>query len=85
MTSNSFETFKKTDLEVALDDYLEENSARFSSNPDVSGYFNSRSKALGSPVKKEIPAKEEVVTALKVAKRRVTKAAEDIANALTQE
>jgi hypothetical protein len=35
--STSFESFKKTDLEVALDDYLEENSARFSSNPDVSG------------------------------------------------
>jgi hypothetical protein len=81
----NFETFKKTDLEVALDDYLEENSSRFSSNPDVSGYFNSRSKAMGSPVKKEAPAKDEAASALKVVKRRVTKAAEDISNAISHD
>ncbi|KAH7326291.1 hypothetical protein B0I35DRAFT_474952 [Stachybotrys elegans] len=78
----NYESFKKTELEVALDEYLAENSARFSGNPDLSGYFNSRSRALGSPVKREPrePAvKEEAERAIKVAKRRVTKVAEEIA------
>jgi hypothetical protein len=40
---------------------------------------------MGSPVKKEVPAKDEAATALKVTTRRVTKAAEEISNALTHE
>ncbi|CAM1501090.1 Fc.00g102520.m01.CDS01 [Cosmosporella sp. VM-42] len=62
-----YEGLKKTDLESALDEYLAENASRFASNPELTGYFNSRSKALGSPVKRESRSDE-----LKVARRRQT-------------
>ncbi|KAJ3483802.1 hypothetical protein NLG97_g7216 [Lecanicillium saksenae] len=75
-----YKDLKKSDLETALDDFIAQHSARFSSNPDLAGYFTSRSKALSSPVKKEKETvKEEVEKSLKVAKRRVTKAADEIA------
>ncbi|KAH0498928.1 hypothetical protein TgHK011_006154 [Trichoderma gracile] len=89
----NYDGLKKTELESALDDFIAGNSSRFSSRSDLSGYFNSRTKAMGSPVKreskepkeakepkesKEQPLKEELEKTLKTAKRRVTKAAEDI-------
>ncbi|RFU79159.1 cupin -type [Trichoderma arundinaceum] len=76
----NYDGLKKTDLESALDDFIAGNSNRFSSRSDLSGYFNSRSKALGSPVKRESrePVKEELKEGLKSAKRRVTKAAEEL-------
>ncbi|KAF4999091.1 hypothetical protein FGRMN_2706 [Fusarium graminum] len=66
--------YKKDDLGMALDNYLTENSSRFLANPDLAGYFNSRSKAQGSPVKREV-VREEV---LKVVRRRPSKAVEDV-------
>ena len=73
---SSYETLKKSDLEAALDEYVAEHSSRFANRSDLSGYFNARSKALGSPTKKDV--KEEADKTLKVVKRRATKAAEDI-------
>jgi hypothetical protein len=66
--------YKKDDLGMALDNYLTENSSRFLANPDLAGYFNSRSKAQGSPVKREM-VREEV---LKVVRRRPSKAVEEV-------
>ncbi|KAG5953353.1 hypothetical protein E4U53_005897 [Claviceps sorghi] len=76
---NSYESLKKSDLEVALDDFIAENSSRLADRPDLASYFNSRSKALGSPVKKERESvKDDAERPLKVAKRRVAKAIEDM-------
>jgi len=66
----SYDGLKKGDLEVSLDEYLSENATQFSTDPKVAPYYNSRAKAIGSPVKKEAPE-------LKVAKRRATKAPQD--------
>ncbi|KAL1835278.1 hypothetical protein VTK73DRAFT_5842 [Phialemonium thermophilum] len=67
-----YENLKKSELEAQLDDYLSENSARFSSDSKLSGYYTSRARMAGSPVKKEAPE-------LKVSKRRQTKAPEELA------
>ncbi|KAH6610779.1 hypothetical protein Trco_000799 [Trichoderma cornu-damae] len=76
----NYDGLKKTELESALDDFIAGNSSRFSSRPDLSGYFNSRSKALGSPVKRESkePIKEELEKGLKSVKRRAAKASEEL-------
>ncbi|KAM4066095.1 hypothetical protein HRG_000247 [Hirsutella rhossiliensis] len=63
----NYEGFKKGELEVALDEFIAQHSARLASRSDLTGYFNSRSKALGSPVKKE---REEPERALRIVKRR---------------
>lgn len=77
--SISYESLKKSDLETALDEFIAQHASRLSSRSDLAGYFTSRAKALGSPVKKEKETvKEEVEKSLKVAKRRVTKAAEEV-------
>lgn len=62
---------RKSDLEGQLDDFLAEHAGRFSTDSKLSGYYNSRARMAGSPVKKEAPE-------LKVSKRRATKAAEEI-------
>jgi hypothetical protein len=80
----NYDGFKKSELEAALDEFLAERSSQFSSRSDLSGYFNSRSKALGSPVKREQP-KEEIEKTLKVAKRRATKVVEDLAAAESED
>jgi hypothetical protein len=69
---------KKVELEAALDDFLAENTERLSGRSELQGYYNSRSKALGSPVKRET-VKDEADKALKVVKKRASKATEDIA------
>ncbi|RSL60031.1 hypothetical protein CEP54_006959 [Fusarium duplospermum] len=68
---------KKDDLGIALDTYLSENSSRYLADPELAGYFNSRSKALGSPVKREV-MRDEVDKPLKVSRRRTTKLSEEI-------
>lgn len=68
--ARSYESLKKTDLELSLDEYLAENSTQFSGDSKLAGYYQSRARTVGSPVKKEAPE-------LKVAKRRQTKSAED--------
>jgi hypothetical protein len=70
---SGFDGFKKDDLGVALDSYLTENSSRFLANPDLAGYFNSRSKAQGSPVKKEVIRED----GFKVVRRRLSKPVEE--------
>lgn len=72
----NYESLKKSDLEAALDEFIAEHSARLQNRSDLTGYFNSRSKALGSPVKKE-SVKEEAEKALKVTKRKASKATDD--------
>jgi hypothetical protein len=64
---------KKSDLEVALDDFLAENSNQFGKNPATLPYYQARARAIGSPVKKEAPPPAE---APKTTKRRAAKAAE---------
>ncbi|KAG6039829.1 hypothetical protein E4U41_002032 [Claviceps citrina] len=77
----NYENLKKGELEVALDEHITEHSSRFADHPDLTSYFNSRSKALGSPVKREREAiKDDVAKPLKVAKRRVTRAVEELAS-----
>ncbi|KAH7266494.1 hypothetical protein FSOLCH5_012599 [Fusarium solani] len=68
---------KKDDLGIALDTYLSENSSRYLADPELAGYFNSRSKALGSPVKREV-MRYEADKPLKVSRRRTTKLSEEI-------
>lgn len=70
----SIDGYKKDDLGVALDNYLAENSTRFLANPELAGYFNSRSKAQGSPIKREVNRED----ALKVVRRRPSKAVEEV-------
>lgn len=67
---NSYYGMKKSELEVALDDYLTDGASQFASDPKLQGYYN-RSRTAGSPVKREAPE-------LKSARRRVTRAAEEI-------
>ena len=74
MRAHSFETLKKVDLEAALDSDLTQNAASFSSDPKLSGYFQSQAKARGSPVKRESTDDSK---ALRVPKRRTTRAPED--------
>ncbi|KAH7148803.1 hypothetical protein EDB81DRAFT_475535 [Dactylonectria macrodidyma] len=72
-----FENYKKNELEAALDSYLAEHHTRFHAHPELTGYFNSRSKAMGSPVKRET-RKDDEDKALKIVRRRPTKLSEEI-------
>ncbi|EFY86220.1 hypothetical protein J3459_003829 [Metarhizium acridum] len=75
----NYESLKKSELEVALDEFIAENSSRLANRSDLAPYFTSRSKALGSPVKKEKDSsKDESEKPLKIAKRRATKALEEL-------
>lgn len=77
--ANSYDGLKKVELEAALDDYLAEHTERLSGRSDLQGYYNSRSKALGSPVKRERETvKDETDKAVKVVKKRASKVAEDV-------
>ncbi|KAL9028101.1 MAG: hypothetical protein Q9196_003484, partial [Gyalolechia fulgens] len=44
-----FDNLLKTDLEIAVDDYLRTNQSRLQNDPQVSGFY----KRIGSPVKRE--------------------------------
>ncbi|KAF6831033.1 hypothetical protein CPLU01_06969 [Colletotrichum plurivorum] len=69
-----YENQRKVDLEVTLDEYLAENATRFSTEPKLVPYYNSRAKAAGSPVKKEAPVTELI----KSTRRRTTRALEEL-------
>ncbi|KAF9882184.1 hypothetical protein CkaCkLH20_00220 [Colletotrichum karsti] len=69
-----YESQKKADLEVTLDEYLAENATKFSREPKLVPYYNSRAKAAGSPVKREAPLTDLV----KSTRRRTTRAIEEI-------
>lgn len=66
-----------------MDDYLAANTTRLSGKSDLQGYYNSRSRALGSPLKKEAPSiiKDEAEKGLRSVKKRVSKASDDITSA----
>ncbi|KAI0179296.1 hypothetical protein GGR52DRAFT_299306 [Hypoxylon sp. FL1284] len=72
----NYETLKKSELELALDEYLAENSSTFSSDPKLANYYSSRARTAGSPVKRD--AVDGPADRLKVARRRATKAAEEV-------
>jgi hypothetical protein len=75
-SSYSYEPFKKTELELALDEHLAENTTQFQSDPKLQGYYSSRARAIGSPVKKDFT--ERAVDTIRLAKRKATKALEDL-------
>lgn len=62
---------KKVELELALDEYLAENSTQFMADPKFAPYFSSRNRAAGSPIKRDLDDKP------RVSKRRMTKALEE--------
>ncbi len=73
---------KKTDIETELDNYLRNNPS-LSTDTRVAPFYKRRSDANPSPVKKETAsALSDGEKVIKSAKRRVTKAAEDISNAV---
>ncbi|KAK6839786.1 hypothetical protein PG990_011395 [Apiospora arundinis] len=67
----NFESFKKAELELALDEYLAENTTQFVADPKFAPYYSSRNRAAGSPIKRDTDDK------LRVSKRRLTKAIEE--------
>ncbi|KAI0443723.1 hypothetical protein F4803DRAFT_297265 [Xylaria telfairii] len=71
----NYDAFKKVELEVALDEFLAENAATFQSDPKLANYYASRARTIGSPIKKDVDAPVEK---LKVPRRRVTKAIEEV-------
>ncbi|ROV92401.1 hypothetical protein VMCG_09103 [Cytospora schulzeri] len=62
---------KKSDLEVALDEFLAEKQNQFSDNPAAQPYYQARARAIGSPAKKD-PS----VDAPKPSRRRTAKQAD---------
>lgn len=89
----NFESLKKSELELALDEYLTQNSPRFASDPKVAPFYSSRTRAVGSPIKRELPSpvkrdislpiKKDLDSPmekpLKVPRRRTTRVIEDAA------
>ncbi|KAI1105340.1 hypothetical protein F4804DRAFT_139866 [Jackrogersella minutella] len=73
----NYEALKKSELELALDEYLAENAdyPSFSSNPKLANYYSSRARTVGSPVKRD---SDGVLDRPRIAKRRATKAPEEI-------
>lgn len=77
-----YDGLKKQELEVALDEYLTKNSTQFSGDTRLTPFYKRRADT--SPVKKEptSTATDLVETKIKPARRRVTKAAEEIVSAI---
>lgn len=71
----NYDSLKKVELELALDEFLAENTAIFQSDPKLANYYASRARTIGSPIKKDVDAPIEKP---KVSRRRVTKLAEEI-------
>ncbi|KAI8633810.1 hypothetical protein F5Y19DRAFT_253475 [Xylariaceae sp. FL1651] len=71
----NYDSLKKVELELALDEYLAENATTFQSDPKLANYYASRARTIGSPVKRDADGPAE---RLKAARRRATKAAEEI-------
>lgn len=74
---NSYDGLKKTEVEVALDEYLHKNASKYSNEARLAPFYRRRSES--SPVKKEANSVlSEVESKAKTVKRRVTKAAEEL-------
>ncbi|RDL37556.1 Uncharacterized protein BP5553_04989 [Venustampulla echinocandica] len=70
---------KKTEIEVALDDYLHEHSSQFSGETRLAPFYKTRGRSEHSPVKKEVaPIGYDIETKARTVKRRVTRAAEEL-------
>ncbi|KAM7223407.1 hypothetical protein V8F06_001284 [Rhypophila decipiens] len=72
-----YESLRKSELELQLDEYLSDNATQFQGDPSLANYFASRARTAGSPVKKDLD--------LRVARRRITKAVEEIVAADSDE
>ncbi|KAI1133437.1 hypothetical protein F5Y10DRAFT_260319 [Nemania abortiva] len=70
----NYDALKKVELELALDEFLAENTATFQSDPKLANYYASRARTIGSPIKKDV---DGPVDKPKIARRRVTKAPEE--------
>lgn len=68
---DSYESYKKSELEIALDEHLAENSTQFTADPKLTSYFSSRARTIGSPIKKD-PAAADGLEKPKAPKRRAT-------------
>jgi hypothetical protein len=80
---NSSDGLKKTDIEVALEDYLK-SRPELSTDTRVAPFYKRRSDPMASPVKKEMPsALADGEKTIKSVKRRTTKAAEELTNAIS--
>ncbi|KAL2191955.1 hypothetical protein L209DRAFT_673762 [Thermothelomyces heterothallicus CBS 203.75] len=77
----NYESYKKTELELAIDEHLSENVARYQADPRFQDYFKSRARAGGSPIKKESLAGPD----LKPSRRRAPKPVEEEGNASGEE
>ncbi|KAI0479598.1 hypothetical protein F4859DRAFT_441267 [Xylaria cf. heliscus] len=71
----NYDALKKVELELALDEYLAENTATFRLDPRLASYYASRARTILSPIKKDVDAPVEKP---KVSRRRVTKAIEEV-------
>lgn len=90
---HSFESLKKSELELALEEYLTQNAPRFTNDPKVAAFYMSRTRTAGSPIKRELPSpvkkdismpiKKDIDSPmekpLKVPRRRTTRVMEDTA------
>ncbi|KAI1751744.1 hypothetical protein F4782DRAFT_547464 [Xylaria castorea] len=76
----NYDSLKKVELELVLDEYLAENAATFQLDPKLANYYASRARTVGSPIKKDI---DGPVEKLKVSRRRVTKVIEEPAAPVT--
>ncbi|KAI3317999.1 hypothetical protein HD806DRAFT_513380 [Xylariaceae sp. AK1471] len=71
----NYDSLKKVELELALDQYLAENAAAFQSDPKLANYYASRARTVLSPIKKDVDGPVERLRAAR--RRRETKASEE--------
>ncbi|KAL2139642.1 hypothetical protein VTI28DRAFT_4890 [Corynascus sepedonium] len=76
-----YENYKKTELELVIDEHLSDNATRYQADPRFQDYFKSRARAGGSPIKKEALAAPD----LKVSRRRAPKPVEEVTPAQDEE
>ncbi|KAI1435204.1 hypothetical protein GGR50DRAFT_658142 [Xylaria sp. CBS 124048] len=85
----NFDSLKKAELELALDDYLARNADLFHSDPKLANYYASRARTIGSPIKTiNSPVKRDVdgqSDKPKPTRRRVIKAVEEVAASASPE
>ncbi|KAK4042705.1 cytochrome P450 [Parachaetomium inaequale] len=77
----SYESYRKSELELAIDEHLSDNATRYQLDSRFQDYFKSRARAGGSPIKKEALAAPD----LKVSRRRAPKPVEETAPAEDEE
>lgn len=68
---------KKTELETSLEDHLNSNATKYSSDARFTSFYNRR-RNDSSPVKKETSVFSDIENKTKSVRRRVTKAADEL-------